>query len=153
MCYKPGHPMPSLISTFGKYSGLLIKNTLSLVQFPHFQNTMCYPSGYFVPRVSTFGKQDATLSLEFPHLENKMCYKPGYPMPSLISTLENTVVYSSEYPIPSSISPFSKHSFLQATLSLISHLENKMAINQATLCWFNFHLENTVVYSSRIPYP
>ncbi|GIY91467.1 hypothetical protein CEXT_719891 [Caerostris extrusa] len=63
--------MPGLISTFGKYSGLSSEYPI-LVQFPHFQNTMCYPSGYFVPR--------------FPHLENKMCYKPGYPMPSLIST-------------------------------------------------------------------
>ncbi|GIY91469.1 hypothetical protein CEXT_719911 [Caerostris extrusa] len=58
MCYKPGYPMPGLISTFGKYSGSTHQNTLSLVQFPIFKNTMCYPSGYFVPRVSTFGKQD-----------------------------------------------------------------------------------------------
>ncbi|GIY91461.1 hypothetical protein CEXT_719861 [Caerostris extrusa] len=71
MCYKPGYPMPSLISTFGKYSGLLIRIPIPSSISP-FSNTMCYPSGYFVPR--------------FPHLENKMCYKPGYPMPSLIST-------------------------------------------------------------------
>ncbi|GIY91465.1 hypothetical protein CEXT_719881 [Caerostris extrusa] len=40
MCYKPGYPMPSLISTFGKYSGLLIR-----IPYPssisHFQKTQC----------------------------------------------------------------------------------------------------------------
>ncbi|GIY91468.1 hypothetical protein CEXT_719901 [Caerostris extrusa] len=127
MCYKPGYPMPSLISTFGKYSGLLIRIPI-LVQFPHFskefphlENKMCInQAGYFVPR--------------FPHLENKMCYKPGYPMPSLISTFGKYSGLLIRIPYPSSISPFSNTMCYPSGYFVLGfHIwKTRCAINQAT---------------------